>query len=871
MGRFTRCRFHALAALTLGVLTWTSALAIAGQSMAKDGYVLPPESVQDLFRRDKNLPQLNRLSPDGDHFVIPLFQELTDLKLMSQRTLRLAMLEFVPEVNREWRLATYGNYGLNLYSLKERRTYPVKLPANSFVSDMRWSPDGSQLAFVAHLDKMSQVWTADVRTGEARAISDRPVMATLVARPGGGGEAPETAGGRLLQWLPDGSLLTVIVPADRGPEPPVPAVPTAPIIRRSRDKETPTSTQPFLLRTAHDELLFKHYTTAQLAILAPGRAPRLVGRPAMYLDYWLSPDGRHILRETIDEPLSYLVGFSSFGRRLDVIDLDGRLVSEIRVRPLQEALTRGADPVGDNLPRDVAWRPDGKGLSLLWRERTNGAAGPSPADKPAGADQAGKTDDAANEPRDRLMLLAPPFALSAAQMLVSTEHRISNVRYSKDGRYAFMTLGKRGSGSARREDLVAYDLTATPATAFVLKGNIDPEDPVKLPGTVMTDATGNGIPFARVSSDGAAVFLEGAGYKESFRPQPFIDRVVIRTADTSRVFEGATDSFDEPLVALDADLSRLIVQRQGKARHPDSYLWTKGAAQFDNLTNNKDPYPEITAAQRVDFDFTRRDGVKVQGRISLPVNYQPGTRVPAIFWTYPREFEDDKAYQRGAIRARNHNAYSPLSFLRWSDIWLTQGYALVYPDIPVIGKDNTFNDNFRTHLADTIYAAIRKVDELGYVDVNRIGHGGHSYGAFTTANLLAHTPFFKAGIAGDGAYNRTLTPMTFQGERRNFWQAPSTYTEMSPFFYADQINAPLLMYHGAQDNNSGTFLIQSERMMQALTGLGKTAVLYIYPFESHAPRARENFLDLWARWLDWFDTHVKNAPATSRTTTTVQP
>jgi dipeptidyl aminopeptidase/acylaminoacyl peptidase len=240
--------------------------------------------------------------------------------------------------------------------------------------------------------------------------------------------------------------------------------------------------------------------------------------------------------------------------------------------------------------------------------------------------------------------------------------------------------------------------------------------------------------------------------------------------------------------------------------------------------------------------------------------------VPAIFWTYPREYEDEKAYQRGAIRARNQNAYTPLSFLRWSDIWLTQGYALVYPDIPILGKNNTFNDNYRTHLEDTIYGAIRKVDELGYVDVNRIGHGGHSYGGFTTANLLAHTPFFKAGIAGDGAYNRTLTPLTFQGERRTFWDAPHTYMEMSSFFYADQINAPLLMYHRAQDNNSGTFLIQSERMMQALTGLGKSAVLYIYPFESHAPRAEENFLDLWARFLEWFDKYVKNAPSGVTTT-----
>jgi dipeptidyl aminopeptidase/acylaminoacyl peptidase len=290
-----------------------------GQSMERDGYVLPNETVQDLFKRDKNMATLDRLSPDGDHFVVPLFQELTDLKLMSQRTLRLAMLEIVPAVNREWRLATYGNYGLNIYSLRERRTYPVKLPANALVSDMRWSPDGSQLAFVAHLPTATQVWVADVKTGEARAVSEAPVMATLVARPGGGGEAPETAGGRMLQWLPDGSLLTVLVPGDRGAEPAEPPVPTAPIIRRSRDKETPTSTQPFLLRTAHDERLFKFYTTAQLAIVAPGRAPRPVGKPAMYLDYWLSPDGKFILRETLDDPLSYLVGFSGFGRRLEVI------------------------------------------------------------------------------------------------------------------------------------------------------------------------------------------------------------------------------------------------------------------------------------------------------------------------------------------------------------------------------------------------------------------------------------------------------------------------------------------------------------------------------------------------------------------------
>jgi dipeptidyl aminopeptidase/acylaminoacyl peptidase len=839
-------------AMMLASLVWTTATTSA-QSMQGDEYLLPPQSVQELFKRDKNIATLDRLSPDGDHFVVPQFQELTDLNQMSRRTLRLAMLEIVPEANREWRLATYGNDGLNLYSLKERRSYPITLPANVYVSDMRWSPDGARLAFVVHLPTSSQVWVAEVATGQARAVSEAPVMATLVARPGGGGEAADSQGGRLLQWLPDGSLLTVLVPSDRGPEPAEPTVPQAPIIRRSREKATPTSTQPFLLRTKHDESLFKYYTTAQLAILAPGRPPRTIGKPAMYMDYLLSPDGRHILRETIDEPFSYLVGFNGFGRRLEVIDLDGNVVAEVRKRPLQEAQTRGSDPAGDNLPREVAWRPDGKGLSLLWRERANGG------DNPNGP-----------PPKDRVMLLAPPFDMAKVQTLISTEDRLSEVTYSKDVRYAFMTVAKRNAnGGGNRRSLAAYDLTGAEPTLFVLKANVDPNDSVNLPGEIMTTASSNGVVSAIVSGDGTAAFLEGEGYKATFTPQPFVDRVVIRSGAATRLFEGSASTFDVPLVPLDQDMSRLIVSRESKTTVPDSYLWTRGSGQMDKLTHNKDPYPEITAAQRVDFDFTRRDGVKVQARISLPVGYQPGTRVPAVFWTYPREFEDEEAYQRGAIRARNRNAFTPLSFLRWSDIWLTQGYALIYPDIPILGPDGRFNDNYRPNLEDTIYSAIRKVDELGYVDVNRIGHGGHSYGAFTTANLLAHTPFFKAGIAGDGAYNRTLTPMTFQGERRNFWEAPHTYMDMSSFFYADQITAPMLMYHGAADNNSGTFLIQSERMMQALTGLGKTAVLYIYPFESHAPRARENFLDLWARWLEWFDKYVKDA-GEARLTPTAQ-
>jgi dipeptidyl aminopeptidase/acylaminoacyl peptidase len=304
----------------------------------------------------------------------------------------------------------------------------------------------------------------------------------------------------------------------------------------------------------------------------------------------------------------------------------------------------------------------------------------------------------------------------------------------------------------------------------------------------------------------------------------------------------------------------MIVTREASNVFPDSYRWTPDGA-FENLTHNRDPFPEFTSARRVDFTFTRRDGLEVYGRVSLPLNYRDGEKVPALFWTYPREYTTPEGYTRSTWTGRNLNAYSILTYLRWSDFWLTQGYALVAPDIPIIGEN--YNDTYISNMVDAMYGAMRAVDGLGFIDMDRIGHGGHSYGAFATANLLAHTPFFRAGIAGNGAYNRTLTPFGFQAERRTFWSAPATYLDMSPFLAADQINTPLLLYHGADDNNSGTWPMQSERLMDALVALGKDAALYMYPYESHTPRAIETKLDLWARWIDWFDRYVKSPAVTT--------
>lgn len=821
---------------------------VSGQDRTfEESFLSPPEIVESILTRDAHYDTLNAFSPDRRHFVIPIERKFSNFELMSLPTYRLAMLEFLPEANREWRLSTYGVTGLKIYSLKDRASRAVQLPPEVFVSDLVWSPDGRQLAFLVHLRQGSQVWKADVSTGEARAVSDRFVMATLAARPQWRRSA--TAPSRMLQWTPQGDLLTLLVPENRGPEPQKKKIPASPVIRKTREKATPTRTYPFLLRTPRDQQLFRYYTTAQLALLSEEKEPVMIGRPAMYLEFSLSPDGRYILSERLEEPFSYVTSFQSFPRKLEVLDLEGNVLSTIRSVPLDEVLRRQGEkgPEAD-LPREVAWRPDGKGLSILWKE-----------EKKQPEEGEAKENESEDEPRnDRLLQLEAPFDLNRVRLLAESKKSFSDVVYSSQGEFAFARLKGKGDGTRNLLDIVALDLQVEqPEMKFLVQG-VDPKDPLHDPGEIVTSKTGNGISFALMSSDKSSVYLQGEGYREELVHRPFIDRVQIATGEKDRLFESSAESYEKPLAYLDGDLQSMIISRESAADFPDSYLRREDGSSV-RLTDNRNPFPEVEAVKRIDFEFTRRDGLTIQARLSLPVDYQEGSRVPAVFWTYPREYESFQEYHRAAIRSRNKNAFPQLDYRNASDIWLTQGYAVVDPDIPIIGKGNQFNDNYIAHLVDSMYAAIRKLDQMGYVDVDRLGHGGHSYGAFATANILARTPFFKAGIAGDGAYNRTLTPMSFQSEKRFLWQTPATYLEMSPFFEADHLDTPLLMYHGAADNNTGTFLIQSERMLQALTGLGKTAVLYIYPFESHGPRSIETYQDLWSRWLTWFDQYVKNA------------
>lgn len=820
----------ALAAPAMAQRPAAAAVDQAARAEADARYIQPPAPIAEFFKRDPSFAVLDAPSPDGRHFLVPGATQLSNIELMSRPTLRLAEVEIRPATDRLWHLDTYGINRLRIYDLQARAYRDVALPAGTFVSDMVWSPDGARVAFLAHLPRGTEVWTADAATGRARRFSDARILATI-GTSAAVDISPEIdmSPSRMLQWTPEGTLLTLMVPNGRGAEPARPAVPDGPKLRVTRPEAVSRRTFPNLLQNNHDAALFEHYTRSQLVELAEGRAPRALGEPRMYESISLSGDGRHVMASYYERPFSFITSYRSFPGRTVIVDRSGALVSTLEVRPLREGGGGFRGAGGGAGMRSIAWRPDGGGLSFL--KRAGGTAG------------------------DQVMLLAAPFDTSSATVVATSPDNIRSVQFSRDGSRAFASVTRAG-----RNGLIQWDLRQPNPERKQLVGFSHPDSLFTLPGELWTQRTPNGIEYALVSSANDAVYLRGDGLAADFKPQPFVDRVALADTARRRIFQGEKTTWDRPLVALDPDLRRMIVSREGKELFPDSYLWTPEAALV-NLTQNRNPFPELAAAQRRDFSFTRQDGLEVQGRISLPLGYRAGDKVPAIFWTYPREFTTPEGYTRAAVRARNQNAFTHLTWLRWSELWLTQGYALVYPDIPIIGEN--YNDTYISNMVDAMYGAMRAVDRLGVVDMDRIGHGGHSYGAFATANLLAHTPFFRAGIAGDGAYNRSLTPTGFQAEPRNMWAAPDTYLEMSPFFKVDQINAPMLMYHGADDNNTGTWPMQSERMIEAMTSLGKNAALYVYPYESHTPRAIENNLDLWARWIGWFDKYVKTPGASA--------
>ena len=842
--------------------------------LASEQYERPPAVIERLVTapREKNVSLTAATqSPDRRWFYKLVSDGMPSVQTFGKPHYYLGELQVDYLANRARSLTDRGAAALDLIDGLTGSVRTIAAPAGATLSSPAWSPDGARIAYIANFANATRLYVADVATGKSRALGSVSLLATLVTEP---------------RWTADGrSIVAVVIPDGRKAPPVAPAIATGPEVRISDGQKDKTRVYATLLQGPHDAALLEYYITGQLArIDAKSGAVRRVGAPAMIDDVDPSPDGRYFRVTLVRKPFSYIVPMTSFARSEELWDADGHIVARLAGQPARLSDDRDAQSpaqraAADTVPRGFTWLPDGSGLAYLKQDPAPQRGDADSSAEAPGSERGGGASGRAARRKDHLYAWAPPFDSTSRHELLTSDSRIGSVLFSDDAKMAFVAENAAGTGHVYA---VYFDQPAKRYTIWRLRGlnasvganrrgfggggrggnGADSVTFYANPGAIMTKTSRSGVDVALLSPDGNFAYLEGTHYNRDWQhqaPRGFVERVEIRTGKKTPVFAGAGDVFETVTATLDDSLSKVIVERQSQTMIPDA--WLRDAASprsMKKLTSNVDYVPEFTHAVRKRIWVTRADGYRFLVNLTLPEGYQVGTRLPAMFWFYPYEYTDEGGYLR-TLRTENINQF-PRSAPRTIEYLVTQGYAVADFDPPIVGEAGRMNDNYVNDLRNNLYAVIDELDRDGYIDRARLAIGGHSYGAFSTVNAMVHTPFFKAGIAGDGMYNRSLTPNGFQNERRDFWSGQKAYLDMSPFLYADKLSGALLMYHSLEDQNVGTALESSTRMLQALQGLGKTAALYMYPYEDHGPLTRETVLDQWARWVAWLDRYVKSVP-----------
>lgn len=846
-------------------------------------FVKPPADVERIITAPRTDISFTAPSPDRRWFLRATGPDRGDIANYGKPHIILGGLQIDMRAARARSLTTSNRTGLMLIDPRTGTTRTLEVPKAASVSAQVWSPNGSQVAFIANFDAASHVFVADAATGRSAQVTRTPLLATLVTS---------------IEWTADGrNIVAVLVPEGRGAPPTHGAngVEDGPSVRLTDSRVVPTVVHPSLLEDQHDKALLKYHTTGQLVIIdVRSKNVRKIGTPAMIRAIDPSPDGQHVRVTRMTEPFSYLVPVNSFGSVEELWDVNGRAVTTLARVPLREGeRTSDADAnagrggpqqtASDTGKRNIQWSPVGPGLVYMQsvfaapagNAGTAGNAGRGGRGAAGGGGGRGAQGVAAQPTAVRYMSWMPPYGPNDTKVLYEGSGRLTSVAHGADGQTMFVSdsgsvfairtgdaskrldLGRgvvlgggggRGGGGGGRAGGAGTDAADTTAT-----------------GVLATKRGPNGQPVVIVGSDRRSVFLSGTrtpGARwEQEAPRPWVDRLDIESGQRTRIFESPADAYDELVTPLDDDYSQYIYTHETPTVIADAYLRDVKAGTSRKLTNNRDVAPEVTGSQRKRFQVTRpRDGNRFWVDVWLPRDWKPGTKLPGIIWFYPREYATQEAYERSKY-GTNINRFPEVPAARpatATKIWVTQGYAFIEPDIPIYGDSGRMNDNYTRDLEENLHAVVDAVVDAGYVDRSRMGIGGHSYGAFSTVNAMTLTPIFKAGIAGDGMYNRSLTPFGFQSERRSFFEAMDTYLEMSPFYRADKISGALLLYHATEDMNVGTAPISSIRMFHALQGLGKPAALYMYPYEDHSVATYQSDLDMWARWFAWFDIYVKN-------------
>ena len=804
---------------------------IASEELAS--YKMPPAPLQ-LIVEQLRAPSVN-LSPRRDLAVMVATPVLPSIREVAQPELKLAGLRINPRTYSQNRFS----FGEDLWLLEIETHKEIRisgLPKKLKLADIAWSPDQRSLAFT-HVNDVNtdmaavELWVINVASKSARKIS----VAAL-----------NTVYDRGFIWMSNSqSLLVRLRPAGQVAVPISATIPTGPNTQDAipGGGQHQIVTLQDLLKNEKDATIFDHYTLIQPAIIELTGKVTMVGVPERMLSFSPSPDGKYLLTQIFERPYSYLVAAPSFPRRIEVRDLSGQTIHTVAKLPIEEGLPPGNDAVRTGV-RDVSWRADAP-ATLVWAEAQDGG---NPA--------------VAVDIRDIVFMHAAPFK-NKPRALIKLESRYQSALWAR-GDLAILTeyWWKTRTVKTWRVKPDDLDKPNVPTTTAELMAHYSSEDRYSDPGTPSTIKDLSGNPRLLIANDGESIFLIGAGASPEGN-RPFLDRLNLTTKKKDRLFQSEAPKFEDVIALLDNEGKRLLTTRESPTEPANFYLRdlhkTK-ETQLTALTRFPHPAPRLMGVQKEQIRYKRADGVDLTATLYLPPNYDSKRDgpLPMLLWAYPQEFTTANAASQvtsSPYRFNNISYWGPQAML-------SMGYAVLdNPSMPIIGEGNKeANDTYLPQLIANAEAAVHEVVKRGVADRDHIAIGGHSYGAFMTANLLAHTRLFRAGIARSGAYNRTLTPFGFQAEERPFWKAKDTYNAMSPFNFADNIKDALLIIHGEQDNNAGTFPIQSERLFQAIKGLGGTARLVMLPNESHAYRARESISHMLYEMNLWMEKYVKNAP-----------
>lgn len=778
-------------------------------------YQMPPASIMRLAEAEPT-PSA-RISPDGNYMLLLDRPAMPSIDIVSQPELRIGGLRINPAINGRARAYLYT--GITLMNIRDKSKVALQgIPSDAGIGAVSWSPDGGRIAFTLQEDDGISLWMAEIASFTARRLTEPVLNNTLSRWP--------------YRWYPSGEkLLYFSVDTERGAAPEENRVPAGPVIRENTGEVAPARTYQDLLENEYDEQLFEYYTTSILKTVDLNNTIQVIGKKGIIYDAELSPDASYLLVRTIRKPFSYLVPYYRFAQKYEIWTSSGVPVIDLADIPVADNIPIGFGSVRMG-PRNYTWRNDAPS-QLYWVE----------------AQDSGNANIEADI-RDMIYSLNAPFSGSPEEVL-PLKLRYGGITWGT-GDLAIVSEYWWKSRQIIQSRFAPDAKNPKKITWF----DRSFEDAYNDPGNFVTIENSQGKSVLLTDNRGKTLYLFGDGASPEGN-KPFIDVYDIKSGNTERLWQSSGEFYERPLKWLNLGSKELLTRRESVEQVPNYYIRDIAENDLDQVTDFKHPYPELRDVKKQFLKYTREDGVQLTGTLYLP--YQEDERnknLPTLLWAYPREFKSADA--AGQVKDSPYR----FTYMYWGSplYWLTRGYAVLDdPTLPIIGEgDEEPNDTYVDQLVSGARAAVDTVVAMGVTDPDRVAIGGHSYGAFMTANLLAHSDIFAAGIARSGAYNRTLTPFGFQAEERTFWEAPDIYFAMSPFMHADKVDEPILLIHGEADNNSGTYPMQSERFYTALKGHGAIARLVMLPAESHGYRARESILHMLWEMDRWLENYVKN-------------